>query len=224
MKNARTTRVARTTIAVVTSALAVATLGAMSTQVAQAATAPNGPIERCTRVVHGPLEGAQVVAAGERLCLRKATVIGAITVQPGGALGARSSTVSGAISLDGAIGFRFCHSVTTAGGAITSTNGVGPVHIGSVRLHVTKKCRGNAIEGAVTIQGNAAVVTLAHNRIDGAVTANTTIPKSGVPIKIAANAFGGDLSCSGNSPEPTNKGRVNTVVGARSGQCASSTF
>ncbi|MGW2256162.1 hypothetical protein ACWCXH_39425, partial [Kitasatospora sp. NPDC001660] len=38
--------------------------------------------------------------------------------------------------------------------------------------------------------------------------------------EIEGNTIGGSLSCSGNTPPPTNDGHPNTVAGARGGQCS----
>lgn len=207
------THLART----VAGAIAVVALGAVVPLSANAAESGIEPTT-CTRVVTGALEGAQTVASGERLCLYGATVGGAITVEPNASLIAYGTTVDGAITLSGANDFSFCHS-RTLGGAISATAGVGHVKIGDVG-----NCRGNRIDGAVTLEGNVGNVSIARSRLTGALTANSNAPGSGLAMMIAGNTVGGEISCSANAPAPRNTGRPNVVTGARSGQCAFNSF
>jgi hypothetical protein len=37
--------------------------------------------------------------------------------------------------------------------------------------------------------------------------------------EIEANTIGGSLSCTGNTPPPTNDGHPNKIIGSASGQC-----
>jgi hypothetical protein len=46
----------------------------------------------------------------------------------------------------------------------------------------------------------------------------------GGPTVIEGNKITGPLSCSGNTPPPTDGGYPNTVTGARSGQCSAAGF
>jgi hypothetical protein len=45
-------------------------------------------------------------------------------------------------------------------------------------------------------------------------------PENATATEIEANLVVGMLACSGNTPPPTNDGRPNTVIGIRTGQCA----
>jgi 5'-nucleotidase len=160
--------------------------------------------------VVGPL----TVAAGEKLCLRKAQVTGTITVEPGGTLAVGASTIDGAITSAGANGFRMCDSATTGSGAITVSGTTGTMRIGD-----NKQCAGNSVNGAITLDSNARAVKLARNDINGAVTvSNNSAVNGAVPI-VSANAITGALSCEANEPAPSERGRANAVEGAQTGQC-----
>ena len=81
------------------------------------------------------------------------------------------------------------------------------------------------------MNSNTGGVEVGGNTTSGAITvSNNVAPTNGAPIEDAAtevegNHDGGKLTCSGNTPVPTNDGSANTVSGARSGQtCASGTF
>jgi hypothetical protein len=172
----------------------------------------------CTRLITGDLPGAQTVPTGQKWCLRGANVGGAITVKPAASLDIRDSFIDGAITLSGSRSFTMCNS-ETLGGAISASAGTGDVMIGNKR-----HCAGNRIDGAVTLHGNVGDVSIARNRLTGALSANSNAPVSERAMKIAGNRIGGDLTCKANTPAPRNAGLPNTVTGARGGQCAKTTF
>ena len=91
---------------------------------------------------------------------------------------------------------------------------VGPVVVGDG----TAACPRNDIVGQVSLDGNNSV-ELDTNRVSGGVSVTNT-SGSPQPAVIAANQITVDLACAGNVPPPTNEGRPNAVLGARTGQCA----
>ena len=72
--------------------------------------------------------------------------------------------------------------------------------------------------GQVSLSGNHSV-ELDTNRVTGSVSVAST---SGTPLAavVAANQITGNLDCTGNVPPPTNEGRPNQVLGAKTGECA----
>lgn len=202
-------RLRKLVVAIVTGALVVPALWTIaSVPAAQAA-------KRCTRTVTGAHTGALNVGSGERLCLKRATQDGDITVASNGSLKVVRSTVDGAVTLQsGFAKFKFCKSQTVSG-AISATGGNDALKIGG------PKCKGNIIDGALTLTSNNAGLRVDRSHIVGAVTVSATLGRS----TISGNRITGALTCTTNNPEPSNGGNDNTVTGARSGQtCAADTF
>ncbi|MFC9172694.1 ParB/Srx family N-terminal domain-containing protein [Streptomyces sp. NPDC057107] len=75
-------------------------------------------------------------------------------------------------------------------GPLAISRTTGPVRLGG------PGCTANSVTGAVVLTGNTGGVLLAANKVTGPV------------------------ACSGNLPAPDNAGRVNTVHGPRTGECA----
>ena len=166
----------------------------------------------CTTTVTGTVADV-VVPAGSVTCVNGAFVTGSITVQPGGSLVVNPGTrVVGGITSSGSTGIRICGAQVYGGISIAGT--VGPVTIGDG----TAACPRNDIVGTVNLDGNNSV-ELDTNRVSGSVSVTNT-SGSPQPAVIAANQITVNLDCSGNVPAPTNEGRPNAVVGARTGQCA----
>jgi len=175
----------------------------------------------CTTTVTGS-SGPVTVPAGSVTCVTDAQVTGAVTVRPGGALVLTRSKVSGGVQSSGAAGVRICASQIRGPGdgvaALSVTGSFGPVVIGDG----TPTCPGNAFAGSVVLDANQSV-RLDTNRVSGSVSATSNA--GGTPsAAIDANQITVDLACSGNTPPPTNEGRANTVIGARSGQCGAAGF
>lgn len=178
----------------------------------------------CTRTITGPIVGAQEVPAGEFLCLRSATVQGAINVAAGGALRiVRDSTVFGAVTSTGATSLWICES--RIAGAITATNGVpslsGPA---GITIGDSATCGTNLVEGALTLTDNTGFLRLTGNTVAGAVTVNGNVTGTKWGVRISGNVMGDALSCAGNLPAPINQDSPNTVAGVRSGQCSAQNF
>ncbi|HEX2046174.1 MAG TPA: kelch repeat-containing protein [Acidimicrobiales bacterium] len=173
------------------------------------------PAFLCTTTVTGEV-GNVTVPTGSVTCVNDAFVAGSITVQPGGSLVLTNSRVTGGVLSQGSTGVRICGSQITSdagsrgnGLVVTGTNG--PVIVGDG----TPSCPRNDISGGVYLEGNDSV-ELDTNRVNGTVA---LIGNSG-PV-VAANQVTGNLDCTDNDPPPTDEGRPNTVLGARTGQCAS---
>lgn len=170
----------------------------------------------CTETITGTHRGALTLSGPGTTCLKGAKQHGAITVSGAHRLTVVDSTVYGAITSTSSAAFAFCHS-STVRGAVNVSGSHKPVLIGST----SRSCRANVIDGAVTLNGNSGGVRLGRNRIAGGVDATSNL---GGTI-VDKNAIAGKLTCSANKPAPTNKGRANTVAGARVGQtCAAKSF
>ncbi|MGD0834534.1 MAG: hypothetical protein ABSA40_08960 [Candidatus Dormibacteria bacterium] len=92
--------------------------------------------------------------------------------------------------------------------------------IGDV-LYDSATCAANALTGAITLSQNTVPVALGGSTVTGAVSVTSNV---GGPTVIEGNHITGPLSCSGNTPTPTDDGNPDSVVGARSGQCSASGF
>jgi hypothetical protein len=172
----------------------------------------------CTTTVTGSV-GHVDVPDGSVTCVENATVNGSITVQPGGSLVLTNSRVTGGVSAQGSTGVRICgtqitNESTARGNGVVVTDTVGPVIVGDG----TPSCPRNDIEGLVYLEGNHSV-EVDTNRVNGSIILTGNTGSSVAPV-VAANQVTGNLDCTGNVPLPTNQGRPNTVLGARTGQCA----
>jgi hypothetical protein len=97
---------------------------------------------------------------------------------------------------------------------VVVTGTVGPVVVGDG----TPSCPRNDIDGLVYLEGNHSV-ELDDNRVNGSVILTRNTGSALAPV-VAANQVTGNLDCTQNVPLPTNEGRPNAVLGARTGQCA----
>ncbi len=206
-------RIRQGAVATLTGVMALPVMWALAPMTAHAAA--------CTQTITGAHSGILNVAGGQKLCLRNAVQTGVVDVASKGSLSVVASTIVGDVTLKaGYTELEFCGS-TTARGAISATGGTGSVVIGGSGLLGAGLCPSNSINGAVTLNGNKAGVTLAGNVVAGGVTASSNLGGT----TISANRVTGALTCTSNVPAPTNAGAKNTVGGARSGQtCAVATF
>jgi hypothetical protein len=195
-------------------ALAVVTIAAIPATAAVAADTPG--TGTCTTTITGPLTGALTAAVGTT-CLNNVVLHGAITVNPGAALSVVDSTIYGAITTNGASAFTFCNS-STVGGAISVATSTGFILIGDGGEGT---CAGGHIDGAVTLNANSGGAV----KVSGNVAPTTGVPVEDAATEIEGNSIGGTLTCSGNTPVPTNDLNPNSVSSSRTGEtCASSTF
>jgi hypothetical protein len=88
-------------------------------------------------------------------------------------------------------------------------------------------CEVNTVLGMATVTGNRGGVEMVGNSFRGGLTVEGNTGNGPLPehagTEIQANQITGKLSCSSNTPAPTNDGQPNTS-GTRSGQCDSPTF
>jgi YVTN family beta-propeller protein len=109
------------------------------------------------------------VAAGQSICIGpNATVLGTITVQPGGALDIEGATILGRVLSTGATDLRVCDSWIA--GEISATWSTGLVTIGDAN----QNCGGDNILGLVTLTSNTAGVEVADGVIYGKLTITNT--------------------------------------------------
>ena len=186
--------------------------------------APLTQLVQCTTTITGT-HGRLVLSSGAT-CVTNATIHGGITVLPGAALSVTNSTVDGGLNSTGATALTVCQS--RINGATTVAASTGFVLIGDAGDDGTLACGGNTLNGALTLDGNTALLELGQNLIHGGARVLNT-SGSGPNLEdstteIEGNQISGGLSCSGNTPAPTNDGRPNTVTGQRSGQCAAAGF
>jgi hypothetical protein len=166
----------------------------------------------CTTNVTGTVANI-TVPAGSVTCVNGAFVTGSITVQPGGSLVVNPGTrVVNGITSQGSTGVRICGAQIRNGISIAGT--VGPVVIGDG----TAACPRNDVIGLVSLDGNH-TVEFDTNRVSGSVSVANTSGSPLAPV-VAGNQITVNLDCAGNLPAPTNEGRPNSVLGARTNQCA----
>lgn len=175
---------------------------------------------RCTTTITGRVNGGLAITTGST-CLQGATVNGPVTVATGAALSMRDSTVNGGLSATGATAITSCTS--TINGAVTIQNSNGFVLIGDAGDD-GYSCGTNTLHGAVTLLHNNGQLEVGGNDISGGLTVTSTsgtgpTPENNAP-EIEANYIKGDLTCSTNTPYPTNDGQPNTATGHQTGQCA----
>lgn len=188
--------------------------------------ATSGPVAEtvgCTRTVTGTVPGALVVTGAT--CVVNAQVGGAVLVRPGAALSMVDSSAA-SIQATGATALAVCGS--TLGGALAVQGSAGYVLVGDGGDDAGPACAGNTVQGGVTLDGNRGGLELGGNRVDGgARVTNNAGARPGAEDaapEIEGNQFGAGLSCSGNTPAPTDDGKPNAVAGGRSGQCAAPGF
>jgi hypothetical protein len=82
----------------------------------------------------------------------------------------------------------------------------------------------NQINGAVTINGyNGFWFGFIRNHVNGSVTLSNNVLADPDANEYVTNTIHGSLKCTGNSPAPQvgdSEGELNTVTGAKLGQCA----
>jgi hypothetical protein len=150
-------------------------------------------------------------------CLAPATQVnGGVTVSGTGALASDGATINGALIATGGTGLRICGTTITGTLFPTLVNGV--IIVGETDDVPT--CAGNTITGTVNLQNNTGFVELDSNQITGGVivinNATTLLvpPEKATASEIETNHITGALTCTANTPAPTNGGHPNTVTGA----------
>jgi len=181
-------------------------------------------VVQCTTTITGTHD--KLVVSSGATCVINATIHGGISVLPGAALSVSNSTVDGGIDSTGATAFTVCQSRMNGASSVSASTGF--VLIGDAGDDGSLACGGSTFNGHLTLSGNLAQLELGQNLIHGGATVINT-SGSGPNLEdsaaeIESNTISGSLSCSGNSPAPTNDGLPNAVTGQRSGQCAAAGF
>ncbi|MER5637938.1 Ig-like domain repeat protein [Kitasatospora sp. NPDC002227] len=173
----------------------------------------------CTRTITGQVNGAVFAGSGST-CLINATVNGTVHGAPGSGLFISNSTVRGSVLSSNGSLFALCGS-TVNGGSVNVSGASGFVLVGDP---ADDGCAGNTVNGSVLLSNNHSGTEVIGNHITGSVQVNGTTGTGPFPgddrAEIENNTIGGGLSCSANTPPPTNGGNPNTVHGPRAGQCS----
>lgn len=139
-----------------------------------------------TKVIGTKLKGKLVVKDGEAVQLTATAVANAIEVQSGGSLDVEGATAKG-VKASGANVIRICGAKV---GAVKVLSSTGPVLLGD-----GEGCSPSSFTAGVTLQGNAASVTLVGGSIEGTVKASGN---SGA-VTLTHNTIAKNLLVSGNT-------------------------
>jgi hexosaminidase len=148
-----------------------------------------------------------------------ATGVPACTTMLTGARSGPLTVSSGVACLDGA----------TISGPVSVTGGAGIYLTGStVSGPVSASGAGNVLLCGTTVSGPVSVTGKTRVWIGNAagdcapstVSGPVSLRNNTGSTVVSGNRINGPLSCSGNTPAPTNAGRPNSVSGPKSGQCA----
>jgi len=176
---------------------------------------------RCTRTLTGPQSGGLNLTSGST-CITNATVNGSITISTGAAVSISDSQLNGSISATGGLALTICGS--TVHGSVGVNGSAKYVLIGDAGDDGTPACAGNTLTGTTMISGSKGQVEFGGNKVTGSVILNdssgTGPDEETTASEIEANTIGGSISCTGNTPPPTNDGHPNKITGPASGQCA----
>jgi hypothetical protein len=170
--------------------------------------------------VSGSSPGPLFISSGT--FVNGATVAGPVFVLPGAWAYVANSTISGPLISIGASALTVCG--TTVSGPVSAQNTTGTLLLGggpdaSTEPTDAAPCPANTFQGPVGLSGNRGPVELGGSHVTGPVSLTNNSSPGPAP-EVEANTIGGPLTCSGNSPAPTNDGYPNTVSGPRSGQCS----
>ena len=172
----------------------------------------------CDHNLTGNVPGA-VILSGGSWCIVSATVGGGISVASGTVVIVSNSTLKGALSAtDSPAGISVCNSTVQSVTVIGST---GFVLIGDPGDDL---CLGDTVHGQLSFTANHAGLEVGHNGTTNGVSMNSNsgtgaFAEDAAP-EVEGNTLGGSLTCSGNTPAPTNDLQPNNVTGARTGQCS----
>jgi hypothetical protein len=183
------------------------------------ATSTSAPLSRtvtCDQNITGTFSG-NVSATSGLTCINDANVTGGVSISPGARVSITNSTVGGYITstASGIGALVICGS--RIGGGLQITGASGSILVGDP---YAAGCSGNAFSGQVTLASSGAGVRFNANQANAGVAVTNT---SGGATIIGGNKVNGALQCSGNNPVASNGGHPN-IAGARTGECAASTF
>jgi hypothetical protein len=173
----------------------------------------------------GSVSGNVAVNSGGRLDLLGGSVSGNLTTS-GGAVNITSGSISGNLSETNPTYSYTCGLKLSGNLAVSGSSRF--VLVGDNGHGGNSGCAANTISGNVSLSSNTAGAEIGANHVNGGVTLTGTTgagpaPQNATP-EVEANVIGGGLSCSSNTPAPTNGGYPNTVSGKRSGQCSAAGF
>jgi hypothetical protein len=169
----------------------------------------------CGTTSGGTFTGSIIVHSGTSCLVSGVNVTGSIIVDSGGGLVLTNSTVHGSLSANGATVLTVCGS-HVYGSAVVS-HSTGRVVIGSAIGDCGSAV--NTIGGSVSVSSNTNGLELFGNTIGGAVSATGNNGGATGEVVVGANTISGPLSCSTNTPPPTDAGTANTAT-LKSGQCS----
>jgi hexosaminidase len=165
-------------------------------------------VPSCTKTITGTYQGPLTLSSGVT-CLDDATITGPVTVRAGAGIYASGSEVRGTLTASGAVAVLLCG--TTVSGPAGLANGT-RVWLGNR----DGNCAPATIKGPVSVTGTTGQVTIEDTTVGGPLV----LQNNRATTIVAGNHIAGPLSCTGNTPAPTNAGRPNTVSGPKAGQCA----
>ena len=178
----------------------------------------------CGQTITGRVNGGLTVTGST--CLVGATVNGGVDVRPGGALSSANSRINGGLNSQGAAAIRICSTRIDGHASIIGSSGF--VLFGDAGDDGPASCTGNDARGGLDLSGNIGGAEIGGNSVHGGISLVNTSGSGGqaedAAPEVEGNTITGGLSCSGNSPAPTNGGLPNSVTGTRSGQCGSPGF
>jgi hypothetical protein len=175
----------------------------------------------------GSVGSSVTVNGGGRLDVLGGTINGSLTIQTGGALNFQAGTLNAALTSTGATLFNVCGASLKSWANVSGSTGF--VLIGDAGDKGESGCAGNTLSGSLSLSNNTAGVevggntTIAANVTVSGTTGSGPTSEDAAP-EIEGNKISGNLSCSGNTPAPTNDGLPNTVSSNRSGQCGAPGF
>jgi len=172
-------------------------------------------------VLSGDVKGPLTLTVGTWF-LDGVVLTGDLRVGRGAAVSIRGSRISGAMVSDQAAVIAVCRSEIGGRAAISATSGF--VLLGDPG---DDDCEGNTFHGMTVVKDNRGGVEIADNAFRGGLVVDGNSGTGPLPehsgTEIEANTISGQLSCTLNSPAPTNDGRPNTAD-AKRGECSSPTF
>ena len=175
---------------------------------------------------NGKINGGLTVAAGKYVFVN-CTVNGAVTVQSGGSLLLQGASVNGGVTSTGANALMVCN--TSINGGVAASGSTSFVLIGDGGDDASPGCGANTVSGGITLTSNSGGFEVSGDHISGSVslTGNTgpgPTAEDASP-EVEGNTITGGLSCTtSNVPGVTDGGKINTVTGTKSGQCAGKSF
>jgi hypothetical protein len=170
------------------------------------------------RVLTGSYAG-NVTLSGGTWILNGANVSGALTVARGTSVAIIGSTVGGSMTATTPGTITVCGSTIRSNLSVSGATGF--VLVGDPG---DDGCAVNHVLGSLSLTGSRAGVEATGNRVSQSMTFSNN--RGGGPFatdaspEIEGNVIASKLSCSGNSPTPTDNGNRNTA-NTKSGQCAS---